>query len=204
MLLHLRRASVALGLLVASTAGLVAVAPSTATADPDLPLNWTVDAQTHVAGLNQDVAITGGTFVGSVDLATGEVVGDLTLPAATTQVKLLGIPLADTAFQVAQTAPAHGTVNLATLEISLESSFNIKIPYLKPTILPINLVGNHCQTREAITLNMTGTVDLVNGTTLSGEFSIPKFKNCGLLTTPALNLIVPGPGNTFSATAKPA
>jgi hypothetical protein len=51
---------------------------------------------------------------------------------------------------------------------------------------------------------MSGPVDLVNGTTLSGEFEIPTFENCGLLTTPILNLIVPGGGNTFSATARPA
>jgi hypothetical protein len=49
---------------------------------------------------------------------------------------------------------------------------------------------------------MSGPVDLVNGSTFTGEFAVPKFKNCGLPTF-ALNLIIPGDGNTFTATATP-
>jgi hypothetical protein len=198
----LRRTFVALGLVFTALSGSVALAPS-ASADPDLPINWLVDAETHVAGLNQDVSVTGGTFEGSVDLATGEVTGDLTLPPATTQVKLGSLPLANTAFEVTPVGSPTGTVDLSTLTITLTSTFDIEIPYLRPTLLPINLVGDRCQTQEPITLTMTGEVDLVNGTTLSGEYEIPRFKDCGLLVTPILNLIVPGPGNTFTATARP-
>ena len=45
-------------------------------------------------------------------------------------------------------------------------------------------------------------VDLANPSTFTGEFTIPRFKNCGLLTF-AINLLIPGDGNTFSATASP-
>ncbi|HEY3143949.1 MAG TPA: hypothetical protein VGJ86_22620 [Acidimicrobiales bacterium] len=202
MSVKIRRVLGALVLSAGSVAGVMAAAPQ-AGADPDLPINWTVDAQTHVAGLNQDVTITGGTFIGSVDLGTGEIVADLSLPSATSPVALLGIPLANAEFKVAPTGPVTGTVDLANLTVNVSSSFDIKIPSLKPIILPINLVGNRCQTSTPISLDMSGTVDLVNGTSLSGEFTIPKFKNCGLATF-ALNLLVPGGGNTFSATAKPA
>ncbi|HEX6567728.1 MAG TPA: hypothetical protein VF015_01115, partial [Acidimicrobiales bacterium] len=59
-----------------------------------------------------------------------------------------------------------------------------------------------CQTRTPITLTMSGPVDLVNGSTFTGDFTIPKFKDCGLLTF-AINLLIPGDGNTFTATASP-
>jgi hypothetical protein len=198
----LRRGFVAVGLMAATAVGSVATAPA-ATSDPDLPINWTVDATTHIAGLNQDTTITGGTIVGSVDLATGEIVVDLTLPDASSDVKLFGIPLATATFRVQPTGPATGHVDLSTLTVTITNSFNIKIPSLKPKLFPINLVGNNCGTAEPISLEMSGPVDLVNGTTLSGEFTIPKFSNCGLATF-ALNLLVPGDGNTFTATAKPA
>jgi hypothetical protein len=41
-----------------------------------------------------------------------------------------------------------------------------------------------------------------SGSSFSGTFTIPRFKDCGLLT-PVLNLLLPGSGNTISATATP-
>lgn len=198
----IRRAFAVLGLMASVTAGSAVLAPA-ASADPDLAINWEIDASTHVASLNQDVTVTGGSFVGSVDLATGEVTGDLTLPPANVQFKLGSLPLANIGFELVPVGGISGTVDFSTLTITQTSSFHIRIPYIRPVLLPFNLVGNRCQTAEPITLTMTGAVDLVNGTTLSGEYEIPRFKNCGLLVTPILNLLVPGGGNTFTATARP-
>ncbi len=199
----LRRTFVAVGLVLTGLLGSVALAPS-ASADPDLPINWVVDASTHIASLNQDVNVTGGTFVGNVDLGTGEVTGDLSLPPATSQLKLGSLPLANVTFEIEPVGQVTGTVDLATLTITQTSTFNIRIASIRPVLLPINLVGNRCQTAEPITLTMSGQVDLAAGTTLSGEFAIPRFQSCGLLVTPVLNLVVPGDGNTFTATARPA
>jgi hypothetical protein len=38
--------------------------------------------------------------------------------------------------------------------------------------------------------------------TFKGVFTIPHFKTCGALTA-VLNQLIPGPGNTFRATARP-
>jgi hypothetical protein len=203
MPLRLRRTFVALGLLTSALVTAVVAAPSVG-ADPDLDINWVVDAQTHIARLNQDISVTGGSFVGTVDLGTGDLTGDLTLPPATTQLKLGSLPLANVTFELVPVGPVTGHVDLSTLTVTQTSTFNIRIPSIRPVLLPINLVGNRCQTATPITITMSGPVDLVNGTTLSGEFTIPQFKNCGLLVTPVLNLVVPGGGNTFSATARPA
>jgi hypothetical protein len=204
MTTKLRRSLAAFGLVLTALTGSVALSPSPAAADPDIPIDWTIDASTHIVRLNQDVTVTGGSFVGSVDLGTGELTGDLTLPPATSQLKLGSLPLANVTFEMVPVGPVSGTVDLATMTVTQTSSFNIRIAAIRPVLFPINLVGRNCQTATPITVTMTGTVDLAAGTTLSGEFAIPRFRNCGLLVTPVLNLIVPGDGNTFTATARPA
>jgi hypothetical protein len=197
------RAVAAISLAIAGIVGSVATTSSPAGAEPILPIDWNVDATVHIASLGIDNTVTGGSITGNVDLGTGVLTVDLVLPPSEATLDLLGIGVADVGFAVEPTGPATGTVDLATLTASVTSSFNIRIPYVRPLGLPFNLVGNRCQTREPITLTMSGAIDLVNGSTFSGEFSIPRFRNCGLLTTPILNLLVPGDGNTFSAIATP-
>jgi hypothetical protein len=71
--------------------------------------------------------------------------------------------------------------------------------YLRPLgVERVNLVGDNCRTRSPITIEVSGTVDLANfGLDASGEFEIPRFEGCGLLT-PILSALISGPGNTFS------
>jgi hypothetical protein len=40
---------------------------------------------------------------------------------------------------------------------------------------------------------------IVNGGTVSGTYTVPRFAGCGLIT-PVLNLTITGPGNTISLT----
>lgn len=185
--------------LVATPAAVEAQAPPS---PPVVMIDWTVDAQTRIASLDIDVDIPGGSFVGSADLGTGIVTGELSLPEATAPVKLLGLPLATMTFKTESVGPVTGTIDLKTLMTSLTSTFHIHLTSLTPLGLPLNLVGDNCRTTTPISVTMTGTFDLAAGTTLSGEYAIPTFENCGPLT-PILNLLVPGDGNTFSATAKP-
>ena len=49
---------------------------------------------------------------------------------------------------------------------------------------------------------MNGTANLSGASTFSSTYTIPDLANCGLATT-ALNLVIPGPGNTFSAVVQP-
>jgi hypothetical protein len=201
ILTKVRRRVALLAVLVTTLSGFVATQP--VAADPILPLDWTLDAQTHLNSLDLDVDVTGGRFVGQVDLGTGDITGDITLPRAETQLQLIGLPLAKVAFEVAPVGPATGHVDLSTLTATLTSTFDIKVPYVRPLGIPfLNLVGNRCQTATSITLTLSGPVDLVGGSTFSGTFAVPKFKNCGIATA-ALNLVVPGDGNTFTATARP-
>jgi len=80
----------------------------------------------------------------------------------------------------------------------------VPIPITLPTlpVQTINLVGDHCTTATPISVTMSGIAKLGATSTFKGTFDIPNFKNCSVATA-ALNQLVPGPGNTFAATARP-
>ncbi len=171
--------------------------------DVRIPFDWNVDATTHLKKLNMDVAVPTGTFVGEVDLTTGVVSGDITLPPAQMQVQLAGIGLVTANMQIDEVQPITGTLDPSTFAVDTTAVFNIRIPSVYANATPsVNLVGNSCTTSEPVTVNMSGTANLTGVSTFSSTYTIPPLKTCGLATT-ALNLVVPGPGNTFTATVQP-
>jgi hypothetical protein len=203
MLTRTRRSGLA-ALLVMVFAGLgLWSAPSASAADVIIPINWNVNASTHLKSLNLDVVVPQGTFVGSVNLTTGALTGNLSLPPASKTIKLFGLPIASTTFSMKATGPITGHVDLATMTVTVNSSFTFNITNASASILPkLNLVGNNCHGVSPITVNMSGKVDLAAASTFSSTYTVPKFAGCGLVT-PILNLIIPGGGNTFTATFAP-
>lgn len=192
-----RRAVAAGGVTLGVFAGAVATAP-TAEAQA-FPLDFDVTATVHIASLDIENTVEGGTLVGEVDLATGELVAELDLPASETELDLVGLPLAKAGFATEPTGPTTGTVNLDELTVETSTELNILLTHLRPTLLPfLNLVGDRCQTREPITIATSGEFALGDSFEISAEFTIPKFENCGLVT-PILNVLIPGDGNTFTA-----
>lgn len=194
--------------LVASIVALV-IAAATFTAAPSgaattIPIHWKVDASTHIESLNMDVQIPEGTFDGEVDLATGALTGNLNLPPASKTIRLFGLPIATTTFAMSQNGPITGHVDLATMTVTVDSSFDFAIKSATASFLPwLNLVGNSCRGVQPINVSMSGPVDLTGSQTFSADYTLPKLKNCGL-ATPLLNAIIPGGGNTFTATFSPA
>ncbi len=183
----------------------ITLAQPAAQADPIIPIDWNVDATSTLAKLGKEVTLPTGTFVGSFDLGNSQLTGDLTLPAATTRLDIGKLPLANVTMELAQAAPVVGTVDLATMQAQTTASFDVKIPAIRPVFAPwINLVKSSCQTRTPVVTSIGGAVDLVAGSTFSGSYELPKFKNCGLGVTSILNEIVPGGGNTMSARFYPA
>jgi hypothetical protein len=190
------------GLVAAFTAAVAWAAPA-ALAAPNLAVYWRVDASTHLKTLNRDVQVPRGYFDGSIDLGTGDLSGDLTLPPATTRIDLAGLlPIVDATFAITQVQPITGHVDLSTLHVTSTAVFDIRVLSVKPLGTDVNLVGDNCRTSEPISVTMAGTADLVNGSTFTGTYSIPPLENCGL-TTAALNLVMTGDGNTFTGTFTP-
>jgi hypothetical protein len=204
-----RRRLPAAAFIAAVAAAVVGLASPAAAANPvaTLPIDYDVSATTTLASLGQTVTTTGGSFVGAVTLyddGTASIGGNMSLPPASQTLAIAGIPLATATFAVVPNGPVSGTVDLATMTATTTASFNIRITSVRPTILPwLNLVGSRCTTAQPISVTMSGPISLAGGSSFSGSFTMPRLKDCGLLT-PILNLIVPGPGNTFSASFAPA
>jgi hypothetical protein len=197
----LRRTVAALSVpLLAAT--FLATAPASAAtkkADPTVPFDYTIHATTTLKKLNQTVTIPAGEFKGTIDLSTFKLTGTISLPPAQSTVAIAGLPLATATFKIAEVGPVTGSVNFSTNKVVATSVFNIQIASLTPTGLSfLNLVGNSCTTSKPVSVTMTGA--LKPPLKFSGTFTVPPLKTCGA-TTPVLNQVVPGPGNTFAATA---
>jgi hypothetical protein len=167
------------------------------------PFNWNVDATTHLKKLNMDVTVPTGNFTGVVDLTTGQLGGDITLPPAQVTLGLAGFGLVTANMQITEAQPITGTLDVSTFAVTATAVFNIKVLSAYPTATPtINVVGNSCQTSTPVSVTMSGIANLSGSSTFSGDYTIPPLQNCQLATI-ALNLVIPGPGNTFSATVAP-
>ncbi len=125
-LVPLTMTGLAVGVAGAGPAG------ATAKSDPMFPIDFIVKASTHIAKLNQTITIPAGKFVGSLDLITGNLVGHITLPPASTTVSIGGIGLATVGFATAPVGPVTGHVNLAKLTLTSTTKFIAKIPYVHP------------------------------------------------------------------------
>jgi hypothetical protein len=107
----------------------------------------------------------------------------------------------------APTLPSLPTT-LPSLPVTLPSlpttlpSLPVTLPSLPTTVPPVNMVGTSCFTAP-ITMILQGITNAGTLSKLTGTFTIPDFTACGALTT-LLNTLLPGPGNTFSATATPS
>ena len=180
----------------------MATAP-TASADVIIPIRWEVDVSTHIQSLDMDVTVPTGTFDGQVNLTTGELTGDLDLPPATQTISLFGIPLASATFAMDAAGPITGQIDPATQTVTVDASFTFAITRASLSFLPrLNIIGSRCRGAEPISQTLTGPIDLTGPSTFSSTYTLPRLRDCGLFT-PLLNWIIPGGGNTFTATFAP-
>jgi hypothetical protein len=162
-----------------------------------------VNAQSTIASLNQTTVFPPGKFVGAVSIQTSKMTGNQTLPDATTPVDIAGVGLANVTVRVVPTTEVVGKFNFNNNHVRATSVFNIDIVSITPVLLGApNLVGNSCSTSTPISLVFNGTVAPFGGGKVYGTFTIPKFKKCQGLTV-ALNKLMSGPGNQFSAQMTP-
>jgi len=176
--------------------------------DPVFSFTYNVDATTHIERSDQTIEVDGGSFTGGIDLNTLQLEGAIVLPPTSFTFKLAGtVPLVTATAAIVPTAPVTGMLgsdDAGNLDLTATTVFNIRITDLHAEGTHVNLVGDSCTTASPITLTMSGEVDFGGPSTMSGTFTIPPFRNCGLATTPALDLTISGPGNTFTATATPS
>jgi hypothetical protein len=135
-----------------------------------------------------------------VNLTTGAVTASLRLAPATGSFKELGVVPVTATVAFIQNGPTTGTVDLNTGAVTTMSNITLQITSLSVSGLPVP-VGPACEsaTPAAVSLASQPGFSILNGGTVSGTYTIPRFAHCGLIT-PVLNLTITGPGNTISLT----
>ncbi len=205
-----RRIGIASAAACTATAIAVGSAPG-ANAEPIWTLHHTAKVSTYVAKPGKTVVFTGKQTT-KVDIGAykNNVSAALSLLPSTMKVDLpiipgkLSVPGAATAtMQIEPVGNATGSFSGGNIDVT--QKFNVRITKLAPlNIGLINLVPNTCMTSVPSSMRLTGKMTgLFDPFTLKGSYTLPSFKDCGLLTG-LVTKLTSGGGNTVSATFTPA
>jgi len=188
----------AVGACLLSFGGLAAMA-GPASADNVINVHYALTGTTFIKKLNTTVNLGSGTLSAAVDLTTGSQTATLSLPPSTISAKEFGVIPVTATSEMIQDGPATGTANLSTNTITSTSTVTLKLTSLSIFGLKVP-IGNSCETSPfSVTISSQPGFTIGGGGPLSGTFTIPDFHHCGLSTL-ALNLTIPGPGNTLNLT----
>jgi len=193
-----RLVALAVGACLLSFGGLAAMA-GPASADNVINVHYALTGTTFIKKLNTTVNLGSGTLSAAVDLTTGSQTATLSLPPSTISAKEFGVIPVTATSEMIQDGPATGTANLSTNTITSTSTVTLKLTSLSIFGLKVP-IGNSCETSPfSVTISSQPGFTIGGGGPLSGTFTIPDFHHCGLSTL-ALNLTIPGPGNTLNLT----
>lgn len=179
-------------------AGILAFGAAPANAST-IDLDYAVNGTTHVASTGSNITLGPATMHAQIE-GLGSFVGDMQLPGARTEFKLLGfIPVtADVHFE--SVGPTTGNLVQVDRMLQLQSTtqYYVRLSNIKAGILPL-FAGQNCRTSQPVHIEANTPAGErfipALGGRLVGEYSIGSFQNCGLNTW-LINQIIPGGGNT--------
>jgi hypothetical protein len=198
MIMKKRLASV---LFMVTAAGLaVGLSVSSAVADTTIHASYPVNGSTYIKATNSTMALGPGSLTATVDLTTGSVTGNVSLPPATGSFAELGLVPVTATTEFIQDGQTTGAINKSTGALQATSQITLKLTDLKIEGLDVP-IGNSCQSTTPATITVTSSPGFspLKGGTVTGTYTIPPFRDC-LLLTPLINLTIPGPDNTISLT----
>lgn len=165
--------------VVAALAFAVAGPVQPASAAPT-PISLSGTATSHLGWLiNADVQFP-ATFDGGVDLATSEIEGTIDAEPGTVTFNALGLLPASTGIRLEFTEPITGTVDLQTLQVEVEATFEVHLTSFKLFGLEGLDPALDCRAETPITTTLTGPFNATTGIVLDGTYAIPQFVDCGL------------------------
>jgi hypothetical protein len=182
---------------------LVAAAPASA-ADQVIEVDFNnVTGSTFLAKPMVTAAIPQSVITTQVDLTNGTLTGQAKIADITAHLSILNIGVTSTVSIVPAT-DLTGTIDFTNQKLSTTTNFTIAVKNVHLDALPnLNLVTPGCTTAKTSSATLTNTtpIDIFNGTTVTGSFSVPAFTHCGL-ATPLLTLLLSGGGNTLTLDLK--
>ena len=188
-----------------TSAGLLAaagifVSAGTASADTTITATYPVTGSTLIKAANFTLPVGPGKLVSTADLDTDTLTANLKLPPATGTFKELGVVPITATTTFINNGPTTGTINGDTGAVATTSEITLKLSNVSVAGIPVS-VGNSCETSTPVTVSVASDpgFNILSGGNLSGTYTIPQFKNCGL-TTLVINLTIPGSGNSITLT----
>jgi hypothetical protein len=176
--------------------------PTTTTTTPppnNITINYSVNGSTHIKALNTDVKLGPGTLNVSLDLSSGNFTGDLSLPTAKASFTLLGFIPGTATINLVPASQVTGTFTNGV--VNADAKETLQITNVSILGIPVVLNSKTCETRAPadIPLMSGANFNVQTGGTLTGTYTIPALKGCGIVT-PLLSALATGPGNTISVT----
>jgi hypothetical protein len=171
-----------------------------ASADTIISATYPVTGSTFIKAPNFTLKLGPGKLASKVDLTTGKITANLSLPDATGSFKQDGLIPVTATTRFINNGPTRGTINLDTGAVHSTSHVTLRIVDLKVAGIDMP-VGSSCQTSTPVTVKVASQpgFNILKGGNLAGTYAIPQFTNCGLETL-LINLTIPGPGNTITLT----
>lgn len=180
-------------------AGLASAAPASAAGGP-LHATYTANGTSVVAKPNSTLTLGPATL--SLTLRqTGKFTATLPLPDTTSTFQIAGLLPVSATVSFMPAAKLRGAVSVwhNKIEVTSTAKEYIGLSDVSVAGLPVP-VGDSCQTSDPVVIVAATPkkqgFDINSGGKLKGTFDIGDFAHCGL-TTPLLNQLVPGPGNTI-------
>ena len=200
--MRLRRRSRALVAGVVAAAAFAVAGPVQPASAAPAPISLSGTATSHLGWLiNADTQFD-ATFDGTVDLATSAITGEMTMGQGTLKFNALGLLPAESVVQLEFTEPVTGTVDLQTLQVEVEATFEVHMTSFKLFGVEGLDPALDCMAETPITATLTGPFNATTGIVLDGTYTIPKFVNCGFWND-WITLFASASGHTIHAELAP-
>ncbi|MCX2729592.1 hypothetical protein OOZ19_05030 [Saccharopolyspora sp. NFXS83] len=172
------------------------MAPPQPPAEP-IRITYDVTGASRTRALNSDIKLGPGTMVANVDVLSGELAGELTLPPVPGYFTIFGFMPSTATVEFLPVGPVVGTIELGKVEVTADVDIRLRDTTIGDVALA---AGTDCRTARPASLHLISDPNfnpLVGGT-LSAVFTIPEFRGCGAgePLDPLFTGLVSGPGNT--------
>ncbi|MFC5287376.1 fibronectin type III domain-containing protein [Actinokineospora guangxiensis] len=161
---------------------------------------YDLKGKSTIKAANGTVSLAGG-IDADLDLATGGFTADLALNPTSGRFRVFGFIPASAKIQFV--AVERTTGSLAGGVLTSTSTVTIKLPQVSILGFPI-AQSPQCQTKDPATIPLRSkpNFDPLAGGTLTGTYTIPALRGCGVLTS-LISALTTGPGNTIEASLTP-
>ncbi|MEJ2856725.1 MULTISPECIES: hypothetical protein [unclassified Saccharothrix] len=163
-----------------------------------LKLKYKVDGVNRVAKLQSDLVIGPGTLETEIDLITGDLTGDLTLPPSSGYFIVFGFMPNTARVDLIPTSKVVGKI--AAGQIKANSQLHIKLSDVQVNGQPLD-VGPDCKTSTPASIDLEGPFDLAK-IPMKATFTIPPFAGCrgAEKLDPLFSGLISGPDNKLDMT----